>query len=50
VEINIDEETVEKCVIYKGEQLDAIADNIAHKYNLNKAEREVIINQLSKYF
>lgn len=50
VEINIDERTVEKCVIYKGELLQEVVDSIARKYSLNETERSLIINQLSKYF
>ena len=50
LEINIDDTTVEKCVIYQGETPENVAQKIIEKYNLNKEEGQLVIDQLKNHF
>ena len=48
IEINIDEEIVERCVIYEGDSAEKLSKHMAKKYNLNEEERQAIIEQLER--
>lgn len=50
VEINIDDKTVERCFIYKGETAESVSQKIVEKYNLNNEEKQVVFEQLANYF
>ena len=50
IEINIDDDIVERCVIYTDDTPESVAKNLIEKYKLNYEERKIILDQLRGYF
>jgi len=49
IEININEEIVERCVIYEGDTPEELSKSMSKKYNLTEDETNIIIEQLRSY-
>ena len=50
VEININEEIVENCVIYEGETSKSVTNRIVKKYHLSEEEEQIVLKQLKNAF
>lgn len=50
LELKIDRETVEECVIYEGDTPELLARKIAGKHKLSEEERKSVATQLQQYF
>jgi len=50
VEINIEDEIKEKCLIYEGDTSLMVIKRLTEKYNLNDEEQEIIYKQLKGHF
>lgn len=49
IEVNIDEEMVERCVIYEGDTVEDVANKLAKKHKLTEGEKKTIKKQLRIY-
>ena len=50
IEINIDEELAEKCLVYEGDTSENLARRIAKKHKLSEEETRIIMCQLKQHF
>ena len=49
IEVNIDEEMVERCTIYEGDTIEDLTNKLARKHKLTEGEKNAIKQQLKLY-
>jgi hypothetical protein len=49
-EIKINEELVEKCVVYEGQTAEEVTEMVAKKHGLEAEAKKVVLEQLQKNF
>jgi len=50
LELNIDKEIVEECMVYEGDTVEALVKRMANKHKLSQEERNSLTTQLQQYF